>query len=419
MRLEIKNINKIAHADIQFNGLTVIAGVNDSGKSTIGKVMFALVKAVTNVNSNNDAIRKQNIKRIANSISRYLGYNQTGLRDVQALRGTLYQALYQAYEMQDLELLEVTKEQCLNSVDSPRHKSLISRELNRLKDFMQESKSQAEAMKVQFHKLIEGEFLNNICTNGTVQSDISFEGDGLTCRLLLEGNKVREVKADSFTEFPLTDATFVESPLYMHFIDTFAMARTLEESSERYTLVPYVHSHVKDFASKMDTARFIVHLKTHPDCCSEITGGSFVYDEKTRTIVWRKKDKDFSTVNVASGIKSFGVMQILKEVQAISDTRMLIWDEPENHLHPDWQIKLAKLLVESVKEGIPVLVSSHSPYFIQAVRYFAECEEVKDAVNFYLTEENEEGLVEMEEVTHDLNRVFQKLARPMNEIMNI
>lgn len=34
MRLHIQNINKIKEADIALNGLTVIVGENDMGKST-------------------------------------------------------------------------------------------------------------------------------------------------------------------------------------------------------------------------------------------------------------------------------------------------------------------------------------------------------------------------------------------------
>ena len=81
------------------------------------------------------------------------------------------------------------------------------------------------------------------------------------------------------------------------------------------------------------------------------------------------------------------------ETQAINENKILIWDEPENHLHPEWQIKIAQLFVEIAKAGVPILISSHSPYFIQGVRYFTE--------------------------KHDLNKLFVKLAQPMNEIINI
>lgn len=48
MKLKLKNVGKIKEADIELSGLTLIAGPNDSGKSTVGKVSFALVKSIAN-----------------------------------------------------------------------------------------------------------------------------------------------------------------------------------------------------------------------------------------------------------------------------------------------------------------------------------------------------------------------------------
>lgn len=42
MRLSIRNIGKIHKADILIDGVTVLAAPNNTGKSTVGKAMFAL-----------------------------------------------------------------------------------------------------------------------------------------------------------------------------------------------------------------------------------------------------------------------------------------------------------------------------------------------------------------------------------------
>ena len=46
-------------------------------------------------------------------------------------------------------------------------------------------------------------------------------------------------------------------------------------------------------------------------------------------------------------------------------------------------------------------------------------EQIDKYVNYYLAEETEDGLANINEVTNDLNRVFTKLAEPLNEIMNL
>ena len=47
MILKIANTGIIHEASVVLNGLTVIAGENDTGKSTVGKLMFSIVKAVS------------------------------------------------------------------------------------------------------------------------------------------------------------------------------------------------------------------------------------------------------------------------------------------------------------------------------------------------------------------------------------
>ena len=48
MRFVLENINKVRRADILLNGLTVVTGENDSGKSAVGKLLFSTVKTLVN-----------------------------------------------------------------------------------------------------------------------------------------------------------------------------------------------------------------------------------------------------------------------------------------------------------------------------------------------------------------------------------
>jgi predicted ATPase len=45
MQINIKNIGNLPKAKIILDGLTIIAGENDTGKSTIGKIIFSIINA--------------------------------------------------------------------------------------------------------------------------------------------------------------------------------------------------------------------------------------------------------------------------------------------------------------------------------------------------------------------------------------
>ena len=49
MKLHIENLAKIGVADIKLDGITVIVGDNNTGKSTIGKALWAMFDALSNL----------------------------------------------------------------------------------------------------------------------------------------------------------------------------------------------------------------------------------------------------------------------------------------------------------------------------------------------------------------------------------
>ena len=67
MRLQIKNFAAIREADIQFDGITVIAGENNAGKSTVGKILFSLFHGFYDMQ---EKIQNNRWQAISNKVSR-------------------------------------------------------------------------------------------------------------------------------------------------------------------------------------------------------------------------------------------------------------------------------------------------------------------------------------------------------------
>jgi len=74
-------------------------------------------------------------------------------------------------------------------------------------------------------------------------------------------------------------------------------------------------------------------------------------------------------------------------------------------------LKYAELIVELVKNGVKILVTSHSPYMIEALERYAEKAEIP--ADFYLAED---GVIDKinDNNSATLSRVFEKLSAPFD-----
>ena len=77
MQIELSNINKIKHASIEVGGLTVITGINDSGKSTVGKALFCAIKALSSSEGDSFEYKTRIVRECIDRIYRYtrIGYS--------------------------------------------------------------------------------------------------------------------------------------------------------------------------------------------------------------------------------------------------------------------------------------------------------------------------------------------------------
>src|SRR5690606_25829833 len=131
-------------------------------------------------------------------------------------------------------------------------------------------------------------------------------------------------------------------------------------------------------------------------------------------IVFEKDNgQEIRSFNIANGVKSFGLIQLLLGSETINPNSVLIIDEPEVHLHPSWEIEYARLIVLLSKAGIPILVSSHSPYFLRAITVYVKSLDTADITRFYFGEKDlKKQTTSFRDVTHNLDDVFRLLAEP-------
>ena len=428
MQISLRNVNKIREGIINLNGLTVIAGVNDSGKSTVGKMLFSLVKAIYNAKHYDENRRMRDLSLQVSSL--YRMFNMAGL-NLAALslpdQPREFTQMLSAFDNEALSFVETIEEKLKSVEVVPRYRANIIRRIDNIKDTVISGKNPETRFEKELLTSLKAEFKSDITSYGADVAEVFFlDNENATpLHFAIKDNSILVASELNMLDINIEDATFVESPLYLQMIDTLAQARTFKDtnftSQAMGMRTSYINYHAQDMAQKLDAYRGIdmTDMFFRQKDVSEVTGGRFAYDNSKKSLLWVKDGKTYSPINVASGIKSFGVIQMLLETGAINENSILIWDEPENHLHPEWQLLFARLLVQLAQRGIPILLSSHSPYFIQAIRFYSHKTPLQDYVRYYMAEEQSDGFSVIEDVSHDLNRVFAKLAAPMNGIMNL
>ena len=70
MKLSLSNIGKIGTADIEIDGITVIAGENNTGKSTVGRALFSVFNSYSNIQNQLYQERVTSVENILDSFSR-------------------------------------------------------------------------------------------------------------------------------------------------------------------------------------------------------------------------------------------------------------------------------------------------------------------------------------------------------------
>ena len=120
-----------------------------------------------------------------------------------------------------------------------------------------------------------------------------------------------------------------------------------------------------------------------------------------------------SVGSLSTGMKSFLILKMLIERGQIKEKDVLILDEPEIHLHPQWQVVYAELVVLLQKYfHLSVIVTTHSPYFMDAINVFSVKHGIDQGVHYYLSSV-EDGWAAMEDVTDHIDSIYKKMASPI------
>lgn len=425
MKLSIKNFAKIKNADITIDGITVIAGENNTGKSTVGKILFSLFNSLSNVN---EKILEERLKEIekSNQLTTWnsiVGKKRVSSEQFQAvflgqekISRRLKQELLAAGSISDAKLEEVIEDAVIVALDLKQEeiydwKDTIQELYNNTKEILNlpEKDLILEVVSRYFKSVFHSQ-IDSLFHDTGENTEVNLEIKGKTEELLFVNSNCERLKDDVKI---IHKAIYIDNPFVVDELSRYRDSGNPMNDMLIGLLTEKERDNVMD--GIVESVRAKEKLNDIYRTLQNVIEGEILFNQSNEEYYLKNKkfSEPISFHNLSTGMKSFVILKMLLERGCLKEKDVVILDEPEIHLHPQWQIAYAELIVLLQKQfDLSVVVTTHSPYFVDAINLFS-CKYGTDSkVNYYLSSNNGKA-VEMECVTSNIDLIYKKMASPI------
>lgn len=419
--LSIKNFRAIKRADIQLDGITVVSGVNGCGKSTISKLLYYILR---NANAYEElvwAYVNRHIRPYLRALEQ-VQYSLPFYRDSR-LRRMFYGMDWEHLNMDNVHKnIDVIRELCNRFLEL---EEALQREgrtavTGRLQMILRSTLNVEDdwTTKKMLDTLVER--ISKQCSKAEIMiSERPY--------MLLKDKLDRMFDSDVSRKAVLReygDTIFGENisnvPI-LHYINKVAYIDTpmvigMETSMRQPSYWRELNDLLKE-PPKRGYKRAINNIIK-----SEIMNGDASFDDDSLSGGFKFKQadgKEFDLLECATGIKSFSMLQLLLKNLFLDDSTLMIIDEPEAHLHPQWIVEYARLIVLLHKRvGVKFFIASHSTDMVSSIRYIAETERCLSSLSFYVAERDarEADAFNFRALGHDIEPIFESFNKSFEKL---
>lgn len=413
LNILIEDFRAIKNANITIDGITVIAGENGSGKSTISKLIYYLYKTIANYTYLVDENLKSELKNVFTflDISIIEGFRK---KSDKILRNELTKELNNLRENLDYSFFSISQKEVLIQFTSKIQSSILSNNEpndgihNRLnfiaKDIAKRVSNNDENDSFEIIKLyIEILFKEAFGFLNTRNAKI-FKTE--LFNVFHDSNLPKKFNVYEFGEEIISlSRNNLSIPYYIQnviYIDTPMIlgVETLESNHWEDLNILIKKSNQNNFT---EFSKFITE---------EIINGEANFEDNFLSIndfTFKRVDGNtFNLLDCATGIKSFSILQLLIKNGAINDKTLLIIDEPESNLHPQWIVEYARLIVLLQKNiGMKFLLASHNPDMVSSIKIIGEKENILNTINFYLAEKHSKFTYNFRNLLQNIEPIFE------------
>lgn len=424
MKLGIKNFAKIKDVDVEIDGITVIAGDNNTGKSTVGKIIFALFNSLSNIE---DKILDERLKVIETTSRNILRSHSDLIEGPRALamRNTVNIARRISLGIRNVfnDKMEITLQEIAMIVENALKmctytmspEVIIEELVNNIDEVF-------ELSEEVIIKEVISSYFNNVFHSQINSLSISEESIATLNLEIKEKKDIFEFANNECLFYQdeiniIHKAVYIDNPFIIDELTKYNELSPMNELLKRL-LVGEIKENMLD--GIIESVRAKEKLSEIYETLQVIVDGEVMFGQDDEFYL---KNNNFtepiSFYNLSTGLKSFVILKMLIEKGSLKDKDVVILDEPEIHLHPQWQIVYAQLIVLLQKHfDLSVIVTTHSPYFMDAINLYSCKYGIDSKVNYYLSS-MENNVVKMECVTGNIESIYKKMSSPIQSLESL
>ena len=411
MKLFIKNFAKIRNADIDIKGITVIAGENNTGKSTVGEVLSSFFNSLCDLDKNIENYKFYSLRHIFSNV----------LFDFKKKPAVTARIRSMEFQKQIERLLENSR---IKTDDS-----YLDVEISGIMEYLQISDYDILKIKESVKKLL------TITDKEILTEDVSnyfnsVFNSQINSMYIPEPAELKIVIKDkecsvSFIQNDITDisigyvitksATYINDPFILNRLNQTGYYyesnnMTLLENDLLKKL-----SGIGNSTEEANTIDQIIASDTLKEVVNELNcviPGSIVHKDK---FLYRQTNgKEIDVISLSTGLKSFAILKHLIENSKLNEKDVLVLDEPEIHLHPEWQLIYAEIIVLLQKAlNLNIIITTHSSTFLEAIDLYSRKHYISERCTYYLSKESDiENMSDFEDITANLDKAYKQLVSP-------